>query len=49
MYRLEVKCSGKWRWGVRMYETLADAEKRIKELARIGIKARIKEAGAFYK
>ena len=49
MYRLEVKCGGKWRWGIRTYETLADAENRVKELSRVGIRARVKVAEDFYK
>ena len=40
MFTLEVRYSGRWKWGVRTYNTLEDAERRVKELASIGIRSR---------
>jgi len=42
MYRLQVEYYGEWRWGIRDYDTLDAAESRIKELAKVGIRARVK-------
>lgn len=43
MYILQVKDHRqKWRWGLRQYETLDMAQKRLKELADVGIIARIR-------
>lgn len=44
MFTLEVRYSGRWKWGVRTYNTLEDAERRVKELASIGIRSRIRKA-----
>lgn len=42
MYRLQVKYYGEWKWGIREYDTLDAAKNRVKELAKVGIKARVK-------
>lgn len=39
MYRLQVLYYGEWKWGIREYNTMEDAKNRIKELAKVGIKA----------
>lgn len=44
MFTLEVRYSGRWKWGVRTYNTLEDAERRVKELASVGIHSRIRKA-----
>ena len=47
MYRLQVKCSGKWRWGIKKYDSKENAEARVNELAKAGIKARVKTEKEF--
>ena len=44
MFTLEVRYSGRWKWSVRTYNTLEDAERRVKELASVGIQSRIRKA-----
>ena len=48
MYTLQVKCGGCWRWSLHTYETLAAARRRSNELARVGIKSRVKLASELY-
>lgn len=48
MYRLQVKYCGEWKWGIRDYNTLDAAKNRVKELAKVGIKARIKLAAELF-
>ena len=47
MYRLQVKCSGKWCWGIKKYDSKEDADARVAELAKVGIKARVKTEKEF--
>lgn len=42
MYRLQVWYDRHWKWGVNSYDSEEEAEKRVNELSRVGIKARIK-------
>lgn len=42
MFRLQVWCQRKWQWGLNTYNTMEEADKRLQELARVGIKARVK-------
>ncbi len=42
MYILQVKYSGRWKWGVQRYATEAEAAARVAELASVGIKARVR-------
>ena len=42
MYRLQVKCQGRWRWGIVQYDTIDEATNRVAELGRVGIVARIR-------
>lgn len=42
MYVLQIKFYSEWKWGVVRYNSIEDAEKRVKELAKVGIKARIR-------
>ena len=44
MYRLQVWYSKHWKWGVRSYDSLTEAQQRVSELATQGIKARVKPA-----
>lgn len=48
MYRLQVNYCGVWKWGIRDYSTLDAAKKRVKELAKVGIKARVKLAAELF-
>lgn len=41
VYRLQLLHQRRWRWGLNDY-TLEQAERRIKELKAVGIKARVK-------
>ncbi|MCX4355886.1 MAG: hypothetical protein OSJ43_06630 [Oscillospiraceae bacterium] len=42
MYILQVKYCGRWKYGVNRYDTEAEATARVKKLASVGIKARVK-------
>lgn len=42
MFRLQVWYNKHWKWGINDYDTLESANARIKELAKVGIKARVK-------
>ena len=44
MFTLEVRYSGRWKWCVRTYNTLEDAERRVRELASVGIHSRIRKS-----
>ena len=48
MFRIQVRYNGRWKWGVNDYQTLEAAEKRIAELKKVGIKARIKPAAELF-
>ena len=49
MFTLEVRYSGRWKWGVRTYNTLEDAERRVRELERVGIHSRIRKSSDLWK
>ena len=42
-YRLQVWFQKHWRWGIVEYSSYDEAEKRVKKLAEVGIKARIRK------
>ena len=42
MFRLQVWFDKHWKWGVRSYNSVAEAQQRVTELAAKGIKARVK-------
>ena len=44
MYRLQVKVSKDWKWGIVEYDSLEKAEARVDELRAVGIMARVKES-----
>ena len=46
MFTLQVKYNGRWKWSIRTYQTMEDAKRRIAELARVGIKSRVRLAAA---
>lgn len=48
MYTLQIKYQRSWKWGIHQYDTLAEAETRVKELAKVGIKARIRLTNELY-
>lgn len=48
MYTLQIKCECRWRWSIHTYETLDAARHRVNELARVGIKSRVKLASELY-
>lgn len=43
MFRLQVRYGRSWKWGLNVYNTLEDAQKRVEELNKVGIKSRIKK------
>lgn len=49
MYRLQVRFQGSWKWGIREYDTMEDAQKRIKELSKVGIKSRIRKSSELFR
>lgn len=48
MYTLQLKDRRVWRWGIKRYETIEDAQRRVKELAKVGIKARIRKTAEIF-
>lgn len=48
MYTLQVKLQKQWRWGIVQYDTLEAAKRRVQELAKVGIKSRIKLTAELY-
>lgn len=48
MYRLQVKYYGEWKWGIRDYDTLDAAKSRVEELAKVGIRAKVKLAAELF-
>lgn len=48
MYTLQVMVQKKWRWGIVQYDTLEAAKQRVKELAVVGIKSRVKLTAELY-
>lgn len=48
MYTLQVRVQKSWKWGINQYDTLVEAENRVKEMARVGIKARIRLTSELY-
>lgn len=48
MFTLQVKYNGRWKWGIRTYRTMADAERRIAELAAVGIRSRVRLTAELY-
>ncbi len=49
MYILQVKYKRTWKWGINQYDTKEAAEARVKELANVGIKARIRMADELFR
>lgn len=49
MYILQVKDRRVWRWGIQRYETMEAAQERVQELAKVGIKARIRLEAELYR
>lgn len=47
-YILKVKDRRVWRWGIVRYSTIEEAQNRVNELGRIGIRARIHPASDLY-
>lgn len=43
MFRLQVWYNRHWKWGVVEYDSLEAAGKRVAELHKVGIKARIRK------
>lgn len=42
MFRIQVWTDSHWKWGIREYKTEEDAKKRVEELKKVGIKARVR-------
>ena len=49
MFRIQVWYNKHWKWGVRSYSSLNEAQQRVSELAIHGIKARVKPAHELFK
>lgn len=49
MYRLQIYFGKHWKWGINSYTNFESACKRVEELKKIGIKARIKSEGELLK
>jgi len=48
MYRLQVWYKNHWKWGIAEYDTLDAANARVGELAKVGIKARVKNRSELF-
>lgn len=48
MYRLQIMYCGEWKWGIREYASLDAAKERIRELKKVGIKARARAAAELF-
>ena len=48
MYILQLKDRRVWRWGIQRYNTKEEAQRRVQELAKVGIRARIRLAAEVY-
>jgi len=48
MYTLQLKLWNRWHWGIVQYDTLEAANKRVKELAMVGIKSRVRLTSELY-
>lgn len=48
MFILQVKYRSQWKWGRNTYETQEAATARVEELAKVGIKARVRLASELY-
>lgn len=48
MFILQVWFKKSWKWGQNTYATIEDANARIRELANVGIKARVRLASELY-
>ena len=48
MYRLKVWQSGRWKWGRKFYDSIEAAENRVKELKKVGIRAKIARVEDLY-
>lgn len=42
MFRIQVWTCSHWKWGIREYATEKDAQERVRELQKVGIKARVR-------
>ena len=48
MYILQVKYKRSWKWGINTYNTIEEANNRVEELAKAGIKSRVRLASELY-
>ena len=48
MYRLQVWFKRHRKWSIKEYSTIEEAEARIEELRRIGVKARVRLSADLY-
>ena len=49
MYKLQVWFKKHWKWSIKEYSTIEEAQARVKELKKIGIKARVRLSSEQYK
>ena len=48
MYKLKVWAGRSWHWGIKSYDTIEAASKRVEELKAVGIKAKIAPSSELY-
>jgi hypothetical protein len=48
MFTIQVWFQRHWKWGVRQYSTLEEANARVQELAKVGIKSRVRLTSELY-
>jgi len=48
MFILQVLFRRQWKWGIVKYDTMQEAEARVKELAAVGIRARVRRSSELY-
>lgn len=48
MFTIQVWFQRSWKWGIRQYNTLDEANARVQELAKVGIKSRVKLTAELY-
>lgn len=47
-YRIQIKMCGQWKWGLIEYETFDEAEKRVEELKKSGVMARVRRSSELF-
>lgn len=48
MFRVQVWYKNHWKWGINDYDSKDAADARVEELAKVGIKARVKPSSELF-